>query len=53
MLFSNRKLDPDASPRLMDIGPTILRLFGVPTPAYMDGEAIDLRTEGRTADGHG
>jgi predicted AlkP superfamily phosphohydrolase/phosphomutase len=29
-------------PRLMDIGPTVLRLFGVPIPAYIDGVALTV-----------
>ena len=52
VLFTSRPLDPDAAPRLIDIGPTILRLFGVPTPAYMDGSTLTLGEEERTTDGH-
>jgi len=39
IFFCNRKIDTE-EPRLMDVGPTILRLFGVPVPAYMDGVSL-------------
>lgn len=39
MLFSNRKLETD-QPHIMDIGPTVLDLFGVPVPAYCDGKPL-------------
>lgn len=53
VLFTNRPLDPGAKPRLMDIGPTILSLFGVSTPGYMDGKPIDfMKGKGGTTDGH-
>jgi predicted AlkP superfamily phosphohydrolase/phosphomutase len=39
VLFCNRKL-ACPHPNLMDIGPTVLRLFGVEPPAFVDG--IDL-----------
>ena len=39
VLFSNTKLrDGDAS--IIDVGPTALDLFGVPTPRYMDGKSL-------------
>jgi predicted AlkP superfamily phosphohydrolase/phosphomutase len=38
ILFCNRKVE-DAVPRLLDIGPTIMRQFGVDVPAHMDGKA--------------
>jgi bisphosphoglycerate-independent phosphoglycerate mutase (AlkP superfamily) len=28
------------NPRLLDIGPTVLDLFGVKVPDYMDGRAL-------------
>jgi predicted AlkP superfamily phosphohydrolase/phosphomutase len=43
VLFCNRKFG-NGAPRLMDLGPTILELFGVPIPGYMDG--ISLLSEG-------
>jgi hypothetical protein len=49
VLFSNWTLDPTAEPRLIDIGPTVLDIFGIPTPKYMDGRAVALkRPEERT-----
>jgi predicted AlkP superfamily phosphohydrolase/phosphomutase len=39
VLFCNRQFG-DGAPRLMDLGPTILDLFGVPVPAYMDGKPL-------------
>lgn len=42
VLFSNRKIDNE-KPRLMDIGPTILDLFGVDIPGYMDGKPLTVK----------
>lgn len=39
MLFCNRPIDTD-SPDITDIAPTVLDLFGVPIPGYMDGRPI-------------
>ena len=39
MLFCNRPVEAE-HPRLMDIGPTVLQLFGVPVPDHMDGKAL-------------
>ena len=39
VLFSSRKL-PAKNPALMDLAPTILELFGVAVPAYMDGKSL-------------
>ncbi len=39
MLFSNRPIASDA-PGIMDIGPTVLDLFGVAIPAYCDGQSL-------------
>ncbi|MBN1765044.1 MAG: alkaline phosphatase family protein [Sedimentisphaerales bacterium] len=36
VLFCNRKIGNE-NPRIMDIGPTVLDMFGVDVPAYMDG----------------
>ncbi len=41
VLFCNRKIRCD-QPRLLDLGPTILRQFGVPVPDHMDGQALDI-----------
>ena len=39
IFFSNRKIDADKV-NIMDIGPTVLDLFGVRVPAYCDGKAL-------------
>jgi len=39
MLFSNRPIAVD-SPGIMDIGPTVLDLFGVAVPPYCDGQSL-------------
>jgi predicted AlkP superfamily phosphohydrolase/phosphomutase len=51
VLFCNHAIEAE-NPRLMDIGPTILQLFGIPVPAHMDGKtmAIDAGTN-HTANG--
>ncbi len=38
ILFCNRVVE-DAAPRLLDIGPTIMKQFGVNVPEHMDGKA--------------
>ncbi|MCH8334079.1 alkaline phosphatase family protein, partial [Candidatus Sumerlaeota bacterium] len=44
MLFTNMKIAAE-DPGIMDIGPTVLDLFGVPIPAYCDGKSL-LDSEG-------
>ena len=44
VLFCNRKIDAE-HPRLMDIGPTVLDMFGVDVPKYMDGKALPVADE--------
>jgi predicted AlkP superfamily phosphohydrolase/phosphomutase len=39
VLFCNRPIET-IEPRLMDIGPTILDMFGVDVPKYMDGRPL-------------
>lgn len=39
MLFCNRKIDAE-KPHITDLGPTVLDLFGVETPAYCDGKSL-------------
>ena len=39
MLFCNRAIEA-ASPSIMDIGPTVLDLFGVPVPPHCDGASL-------------
>lgn len=42
VLFCNHKIEAE-TPRLMDIGPTVLDLFGVDVPAYMDGKPLAVK----------
>ncbi len=51
MLFCNRRIASD-DPGIMDIGPTVLDLFGVPVPAHCDGTSLMPATTTRpqTAD---
>jgi predicted AlkP superfamily phosphohydrolase/phosphomutase len=39
VLFCNHPIEAE-TPRLLDIAPTVLGLFGVPAPEYMDGKAL-------------
>ncbi len=39
MLFSNRSITAE-KPSIMDIGPTVLDLFGVPVPPHCDGSSL-------------
>ena len=39
VLFCNRPIDSE-HPRLMDMGPTVLDMFGVEVPKYMDGKPL-------------
>jgi predicted AlkP superfamily phosphohydrolase/phosphomutase len=41
ILFCNQPIEA-AHPRLLDIGPTVLGVFGVPVPDYMDGKALPV-----------
>ena len=40
MLFCNRKITSESRPSIMDIGPTVLDLFGVAIPRYCDGKSL-------------
>lgn len=40
VLFSNRKLDVERPPAIIDLAPTALDLFGIEKPAYMDGRSL-------------
>jgi len=43
IFFSNRKVEgPDRPLSVVDIVPTIYKLYGLPLPEELDGEAIDL-----------
>jgi predicted AlkP superfamily phosphohydrolase/phosphomutase len=48
VLFCNRAI-ADEHPGLMDIGPTVLGLFGVKVPAHMDGRPLAVHTAGKGA----
>ncbi|MDA1229380.1 MAG: alkaline phosphatase family protein [Planctomycetota bacterium] len=53
VLLINRKLSGSVAPSILDFAPTILKLFGVPRPAYFDGspwEFEETDTEQKTAD---
>jgi len=39
VLFSNRAIDA-MTPGMEDLAPTALELFGIPTPAWMDGKSL-------------
>lgn len=39
VLFSNRKITRK-DPSIMDVAPTVLRLFGLPIPNHMDGQPL-------------
>jgi len=41
VLFCSHEIK-DEEPRLMDIGPTVLNLFGVEVPAHMDGRQLTV-----------
>jgi predicted AlkP superfamily phosphohydrolase/phosphomutase len=41
VLFCNRKIETD-NPRLMDLGPTVLDMFGVQVPSHMDGKPLRI-----------
>ena len=41
VLFCNRKIMADHA-SIMDVAPTVLKLYGIDPPAYMDGEAWEV-----------
>ena len=41
VLFCNRKIDSDDL-HITDMAPTVLSLFGVPVPGYMDGKPFQI-----------
>jgi predicted AlkP superfamily phosphohydrolase/phosphomutase len=41
VLFCNRPVQ-DQTPALIDLAPTILSLFGIPVPGYMDGRVLRI-----------
>ena len=42
IFFCNRKIE-SPSVNIMDIGPTVLDLFGVPVPGYCDGKPFEVK----------
>ena len=46
VLFCNRRVGSD-QPRLIDIGPTVLDMFGIKVPDYMDGRPLAVADTGR------
>ncbi len=46
VFFSNRKLK-SRKPHIMDIGPTVLKEFGVKVPSFMEGKPLELVMEGK------
>ncbi len=44
VLFSNFKI-ADEKPAIVDVAPTILKLFGLPLPGHLDGKAWAVATE--------
>ena len=48
VLFCNRPIETN-NPRLLDIGPTVLDMFGVPMPDYMDGKALAVGDDAKPA----
>lgn len=44
VLLMNRRLPKEVAPSILDFAPTILKLFGIPLPAYLDGQPWDLET---------
>lgn len=39
VFFLNRQINRDSA-RIIDIAPTVLKIFGVPVPTYMDGNSL-------------
>lgn len=44
VFFCNRRTENE-KPRIIDIAPTVLKIFGIEKPAYMNGEPIPLKME--------
>jgi bisphosphoglycerate-independent phosphoglycerate mutase (AlkP superfamily) len=42
VLFCDRKIAA-SEPHLQDIAPTVLDLFGIEPPSYMDGKVLQLK----------
>ncbi len=50
VLFCDRPIETE-NPRLLDIGPTVLDLFGIDVPDYMDGKPLAVGERSGTANG--
>jgi predicted AlkP superfamily phosphohydrolase/phosphomutase len=50
VLFCNRPIESE-HPRLLDLGPTVLDLFGIKTPDYMDGKPLTVGDCAASANG--
>ncbi len=48
IMFSNRKILGE-NPRLLDLGPTVLDLFGITPPRHMDGRPLKVLDHGAQA----
>jgi hypothetical protein len=48
ILFCNRYVENE-NPRLIDIGPTVLSMFGAEVPDYMDGKVLTVGDAGAKA----
>ncbi len=48
ILFCNRHVE-NPNPRLIDIGPTVLSMFGADVPDYMDGKVLVVGDAGAKA----
>lgn len=46
VIFCNRRIAAE-NPRIMDIAPTVLEMFGVDVPGYMDGKALAVADAGK------
>jgi predicted AlkP superfamily phosphohydrolase/phosphomutase len=51
ILFSNRPVQNE-NPRLIDIGPTVLAMFGAAVPDYMDGKVLAIGDAGNKTSKH-
>jgi predicted AlkP superfamily phosphohydrolase/phosphomutase len=52
VLFCNRKISNE-HPRLMDLGATVLDMFGIDVPAHMDGKPLSVADVDGTYPGNG
>lgn len=48
IMFCNRPIQEE-NPRLLDLGPTILSLFGIDTPKHMDGTPLRVEIGGKSS----